>query len=145
MTYYLERRLMGIFLQYVISKKTKKKILFVGEPLWKKQDLNFWKAQDNLGFKKVLAPSKNSSISPIMCFCPHKKITPRTIRISGALIVICVYESLTGTFLVHPELFHLLKSVKKPLLLPLLSLHLVNDSGHQPSPSQAARSGGHRA
>jgi hypothetical protein len=41
----------------------------------------------NLGVKKVVAPSKNSSKLPIMCFAPHKKITSRILKISGTLIV----------------------------------------------------------
>jgi hypothetical protein len=47
-------------------------------------------AQDNLGVKKVLAPSKNPSKSPIMCFGRIKK-TSRTIRNSGALIIITAW------------------------------------------------------
>jgi hypothetical protein len=39
------------------------------------------------GVKKVLAPSKKPLEITYYLFCPHKKITSRTIRISGGLIV----------------------------------------------------------
>jgi hypothetical protein len=46
------------------------------------QDLTYYRyAQDNLGVKKVSAPSKNPAK------CPRKKIISRTFKISGALIV----------------------------------------------------------
>jgi hypothetical protein len=44
-------------------------------------------AQDNLGVKKVSAPSKNPAKCPIICFAREKKIISRTFKISGALIV----------------------------------------------------------
>jgi hypothetical protein len=49
-------------------------------------------AQDNLGVKKVSAPSKNPTKCPIM-FYPRKKIISRTFKISGALIVILQVSS----------------------------------------------------
>jgi hypothetical protein len=45
-------------------------------------------AQDNLGVKKVSAPSKNSAKCPIICFAREKKIISRAFKISGASIVI---------------------------------------------------------
>jgi hypothetical protein len=45
-------------------------------------------AQDNLGVKKVSAPSKKPSKCPIICFAGEKKLISRTFKISGALIVI---------------------------------------------------------
>ncbi len=45
-------------------------------------------AQDNLGVKKALAPSKNPSNCPIMSFARLKKIISHTFQISGTLIVI---------------------------------------------------------
>jgi hypothetical protein len=45
-------------------------------------------AQDNIGVKKVSAPSKNSAKYPVICFAREKIIISRTFKISGALIVI---------------------------------------------------------
>jgi hypothetical protein len=47
----------------------------------------FFYAQDNLGVKKVSAPSKNPKKCPIICFAHEKKLISRTFKISGALIV----------------------------------------------------------
>jgi hypothetical protein len=44
-------------------------------------------AQDNLGGKKVSAPSKNPAKCPIICFAREKKLISRTFKISGTLIV----------------------------------------------------------
>jgi len=49
-------------------------------------------AQDNLGVKKILAPSKNTSKSPIMCFCSHKKITSRMIKKEEVFVKIVVND-----------------------------------------------------
>jgi hypothetical protein len=43
-------------------------------------------AQDNLWVKKVLAPSNKPLKITDYVFCPYKKITSRTIRITGTLI-----------------------------------------------------------
>jgi hypothetical protein len=40
----------------------------------------FHYAQDNLGVKKVSAPSKNPKKCPILCFAPEKKIIFCTFR-----------------------------------------------------------------
>ncbi len=53
-------------------------------PFWPKIALHC--AQDNLGVKKVSAPSKNPAKWPIICFA-REKIISRTFKISGALIV----------------------------------------------------------
>jgi hypothetical protein len=45
-------------------------------------------AQDNLGVKKVAAPSKNPAKCPIICFAQEKKIISQTFKISSTLIVI---------------------------------------------------------
>jgi hypothetical protein len=50
-------------------------------------------AQDNLGVKKVSAPLKNPAKCPIICFACEKKIISRTLKISGAFIVILVVTS----------------------------------------------------
>ncbi len=61
--------------------------------------------QDNFRAKKVLAPSKNHSKSPIMCFARIKKITYRTIRNSDALIV--KIGGWTGPYIKFPIMFWL--------------------------------------
>ncbi len=49
-------------------------------------------AQDNLGVKKVSAPSKIPQKCPIVCFAPEKKIISRTFKIRGALVFLCPKE-----------------------------------------------------
>jgi hypothetical protein len=45
-------------------------------------------AKDNLWVKKVLAPSKNPSKSPTICFARIKNNFPHAIRITGTLMKI---------------------------------------------------------
>jgi hypothetical protein len=49
-------------------------------------------AQDNLGVKKVSAPSKNPAKCPITCFAPDKKIISRSFKIRGTLVFLCTKE-----------------------------------------------------
>jgi hypothetical protein len=48
--------------------------------------------QDNLGVKKVEAPSKNPENSPIMSFAQEIKIISPTFQISGTLVILCPKE-----------------------------------------------------
>ncbi len=51
-------------------------------------------AQDNLGVKKVSAPSKNHAKCPIICFYPAKKKISRTFKINGTLMRVIMLQSL---------------------------------------------------
>jgi type IV secretory pathway VirB10-like protein len=67
--------------------------------IWKVREIIFFLraklksyAQDNLGVKKVSAPSKNLSNCPIMSFAQEKKIISPTVQISSALVILCPKE-----------------------------------------------------
>ncbi len=49
-------------------------------------------AQDNLGVKKVSAPSKNLENCPIMSFAQENKIISPTFQINGTLVILCPKE-----------------------------------------------------
>jgi hypothetical protein len=57
---------------------------------WAKIALRY--AQDNLGVKKVSAPSENPKKCPIISFAPDKKIISRTFKIRGTLVFLCPKE-----------------------------------------------------